>query len=116
MRRLWLVGLGALLLAPLLVSGQTTTITFTYSWTPPTTGSPVHHYEVQTSTDAGVTWSTRGAPTTASMALTLNVGSTYLVRVRAVDAQNRPGPWSASSDPNSPDAGPPGACGKPAWL
>lgn len=116
MRRLWFAGLAVLLLMPLLVSGQTTTISFTYSWTAPTTGSPVHHYEVQTSTDGGVNWSARGTTTTTSMVLSLNVGLTYLVRVRGVDSQNRLGTWSPVSDPNTVDAGPPGACGKPGWM
>ncbi len=101
---------------PLLVSGQTTTMNFTYSWTAPTTGSPVHHYEVQRSSDNGTSWTSVTTTTTASVVLALNVGTTYLVRVRALDAQGRAGPWSASSDPNTPDAGPPGACGKPGWI
>lgn len=116
LRRSMLLLAAALLLLPLVVEGQTTTISFTYTWTAPATGSPVHHYEVQSSADNGTLWSDRGTTPTNSVTLNLAVGQTHVVRVRAVDGQGRSGPWSVQSDPNTPDAGPPGACGKPGLL
>lgn len=95
---------------------QTTSMTFTYLWTPPTTGSPVHHYEVDVSANNGSTWTTVASPTAASSMISLAVGGTYVVRVRAVDAQSRPGPYSVNSDPNTPDPGAPSAPGKPARV
>ena len=108
--------IGLLMLVPLVVGGQTTTMSFTYTWTAPTTGNAVHHYEVVSSNDNGSTWTLKASPTTNSATITLAVGQTWLVRVRAVDALGQTGPWSANADPNTPNAGPPGACGKPGWL
>jgi len=95
---------------------QTTSMTFTYLWTPPTTGSPVHHYEVDISANSGSTWQTVASPTTPTAMIALAVGGTYIVRVRGVDAASRPGPYSVNSDPNTPDPGAPSAPGKPARV
>lgn len=92
---------------------QTPTLMFTYTWTAPTTGSPVHHYEVQTSSDNGANWTTVAAPTTNSTTLSLAVLVTHVVRVRGVDASGRAGIYSPISDPNFPDPGAPSAPGKP---
>lgn len=106
--------LAALLLAPLVAGGQTTTMNLTYTWTAPTTGSAVHHYVVQTSSN-GTTWTLLGAqPTAPTVTMAAPVGVTILVRVAGVDAQGRQGVWSDPSDPFVPDAGAPGVPGKPA--
>lgn len=110
-KMIWPFALLALLL-PLVVGGQTQTIPTVYSWTAPTTGSPVHHYNV---------WHKVGsaAPvmlgTTTGLSYTVPTvpGVVNLVYVEGVDAANRTGVPSPTSDPFTPDAGPPGAPGKP---
>lgn len=88
------------------------TVEVTASWTAPTEGSPVDHYVLQLSVDGGP-FSTVASVAGTSHALQLDVDSTYVARVAGVDAQDRQGPWSESSDPYSPDLGPPGQPGKP---
>lgn len=106
--------LAVLLLTSTLVFGQTTTINVTYTWTAPTTGTPVHHYVVQTSSN-GTTWTTLTGvePTARTVTVAAPVGVPIQVRVAGVDAQNRQGSWSIGSDPFVPDAGPPGVPGTP---
>lgn len=112
MRRI-LVTSVAVLLMTTLVFGQTTTMNITYTTTAPATGSPVHHYVWQTSA-TGTTWTTLATqPTGLSITVAAPVGINILMRVAGVDAQGRQGPWSEVSDPFVPDAGPPGAAGKP---
>lgn len=112
MKRFWTT-LVAVLLISTLVIGQTTVVNVTWTWTPPTTGSVVHHYVVQT-TNNGSTWTTITAqPTTASITLPCQVGTNIQIRVAGVDAQGRQGVWSEMADPFVPDAGVPGAPGKP---
>jgi hypothetical protein len=89
-----------------------TSVQVTASWTAPTEGSPVDHYILQISTDGGP-FVTVGSVTGTEYVLDLDVGSTYVARVAGVDAQSRQGAWSESSDPYTPDIGPPGAPGKP---
>jgi hypothetical protein len=89
-----------------------TTVQVSASWTAPSTGSPVHHYVVQLSTNGGA-YQPAGTTTTTSISLTLAVGSTYTVRVAGVDAQDRQGAYSLPSEPYTPDVGPPGQPGKP---
>ena len=104
------------MLAPMCVNAGTT-MPFTYTWTAPTSGNPAVLYELQVSSDNGTTWTMKaGNIATNSYALLLDVGKTWLVRVRAFDAIGQVGAWSPVSDPNTPNAGPPGACGKPSWL
>ena len=113
MKRIVQVALALLMLVPLTVAAQTTTMQVTYTWTAPTTGSPVAHYDVERSSDAGATWVAAGTPVSPSVTLTVPVLTVIIVRVRGVDATNRPGIWSATSDPYTADPGPPGGCGKP---
>jgi hypothetical protein len=94
---------------------QAQTVQVTASWTAPTTGSPVHHYVVQLSTNGGA-YQSAGTSTTTSISLTLAIGSTYTVRVAGVDAQSRQGVYSLPSDAYTPDLGPPGQPGKPVVL
>lgn len=103
----------AVLLFSTLVFGQTTSLNLTWNWSAPTTGSAVHHYVVQSSSNA-TTWTTLTTqPTTNSVTLSCPVGVNIQIRVAGVDAQGRQGPWSEASDPFVPDAGAPGAAGKP---
>lgn len=107
------VAVAAVFLLPLVVGGQTTSINVTYTWTAPTTGSAVHHYVVQTSSN-GTTWTTLAAqPTTPTITVAAPVGIPIIVRVAGVDAQGRQGVYSESSTPFSPDAGAPGVPGTP---
>jgi len=86
----------------------------TYTWTAPTTGSPVVRYTVELKTNGGawveVSTSTTSPTYTFS---TFNYLSTYEVRVAGVDALNRKGLYSLSSDQYMPDQGIPGAPSKP---
>ena len=110
------IAIAAGLALAVLVAGalpaQAQTVQVTASWTAPSTGSPVHHYVVQLSTNGGA-YQPAGTSTTTSISLTLAVGSTYTVRVAGVDAQDRQGAYSLPSDPYTPDLGPPGQPGKP---
>lgn len=87
-------------------------MTTSYQWTAPTTGSAVDHYVVQHLESNG-DWVTVGNTDTNSYTLDLAVGVTHTVRVAAVDAEDRQGPWSVPSDPYTPDPGAPGQPGKP---
>lgn len=112
MKRSFYAVVTLILLASLAI-GQTTSLNVTYTWSAPTTGSAVHHYVVQTSSN-GTTWTTIAAqPTSPSVTIAAPVGVTILVRVAGVDAQGRQGVYSEASDPFVPDAGQPGAPGKP---
>lgn len=112
MKRILMAAVAVLLIATLAI-GQTTTINITYTTTAPTTGSVVHHYVWQTSTN-GTTWSTRPEqPTGLSLTIPAPVGVQIIVRVAGVDAQGRQGAWSDPADPFVPDAGVPGAPSKP---
>lgn len=86
----------------------------TYTWTAPTTGSPVVRYTVELRTNAGA-WVEVSTSTTLMTYTfsTFNYLSTYEVRVAGVDALSRKGAYSTSSDPYMPDQGIPGSPGKP---
>jgi hypothetical protein len=99
-----------LLAAP--ASAQTTTVNVAYSWTAPTTGSPVTSYVIQQSIDGG-TWTQVATSSTTSYTLAATVGHAHRIRVAGVDAQARQGIWSVESDAYTPDAGTPGQPGKP---
>lgn len=83
-----------------------------FQWTAPTTGSAVDHYVVQHLVGNG-DWTTVGTTDTNSYTLDLTVGVIHTLRVAAVDAESRQGPWSLPSDPYTPDPGAPGQPGKP---
>lgn len=89
----------------------------TYTWTAPTTGTPPVRYTVELRTDSGpwveVSTSTVNPTYTFS---TFDYLKVYEVRVAAVDALNRKGIYSQSSDPYMPDLGVPGAPGKPVAI
>lgn len=116
MKRSIMLAVAIALLAPMIVTAQTGTVAFTYTTTAPTTGNPVVTYEWQTSANNGTAWTAAGTSTGVTKVITLVVGPTYIVRVRGVDALGQVGLWSDASNPNTPNAGAPGACGKPGWL
>jgi hypothetical protein len=89
------------------------TMSVSYQWTAPTTGSDVVHYVVEHEINGSNVWTTEGQTDTNSYTLDLTVGQTHRVRVAAVDAEGRQGPWSVPSDPHTPDPGAPGQPGKP---
>ncbi len=99
-----------LLAAP--ASAQTTTVNVSYSWTAPTTGSAVDHYVVEQSIDGG-NWAQIATASTNSYTLAATVSHAHQIRVAAVDASDRQGPYSVASDSYTPDAGAPGQPGKP---
>ena len=107
-----LVAIATIGLLGALPAAAQTTVEVTASWTPPTEGSPVHHYILQLSTDGGP-FTTVGSVSGTSYVLDLEVGHSYVARVAGVDDQGRQGPYSADSDPYSPGVGPPGQPGKP---
>jgi hypothetical protein len=108
-----LLATAAALLLASVASAQT--INVSYSWTAPTTGSPVAQYVVQQSIDGGA-FTTVGTSTTTSYVLAATVGHAHRIRVAGVDAQSRQGPYSEASDPYTPDLGPPGQPGKPVVI
>jgi len=83
-----------------------------YSWTAPTTGTAVDHYVIQHSVNGGP-WSQIATSASNSYTLTASEGDSHQIRVAGVDAQDRQGVYSVSSDPYVPDAGAPGQPGKP---
>lgn len=105
MRKLLLLMLILLLALPAITHALLTDndLKLEYYWAPPAIGI-AHHYEVQTSTDNGVSWTNVGntpnssAPTFDNpFPITGIAGKTYLVKVFAVDANNNKA--SATSDP-----------------
>jgi len=109
----WLaaVALAVAFLAPAAFA-QTSTQQVTYTWTAPTTGSPVHHYLVQHSVNGGA-WVQIASVTTNTYVLAATIGEAHQIRVAGVDASDRQGVWSLPSDAYTPDPGAPGQPGKP---
>lgn len=83
-----------------------------YTWTAPTTGSPVDHYVVQQSVNGG-DWAQIATSATNTYTLVASVGDAHQIRVAGVDAEARQGGYSLPSDAYSPDPGNPGQPGKP---
>jgi len=105
----------AVLLAVVLPAASSlaqTEIPVNYSWTAPTTGSPVDHYVVEHSINGG-SWIQVATTDENSYTLSATLGQSHQIRVAGVDASNRQGIFSLASDPYMPDAGEPGQPGKP---
>jgi hypothetical protein len=92
-------------------AGQTTQ-DVTFTWTPPTTGSPVDHYVVEHSVNGGP-WVQIATVVSNSFTLAATLGDPHQIRVAGVDALDRQGPFSEPSDPYTPEQGPPGQPGQP---
>jgi hypothetical protein len=108
-----LIILGAMSL--MLIQGAAlaqTEVDVNYSWTAPTTGSPVDHYVIQHSINDG-SWTQIATSASNSYTLTATVGDSHRIRVAGVDAQSRQGGFSVASDAYEPDVGPPGQPGQP---
>jgi hypothetical protein len=88
----------------------------TYVWTAPTTGSQVVKYVVELNID-GAGWLPAGEAIGESFTFsTFEFLKSYEVRVAGVDAADRQGPYSVSSDPYMPDLGVPGVPSKPVII
>jgi hypothetical protein len=90
------------------VAGAQQTTEVQATWTAPTTGTPVETYILQLSVDEGP-FTTYATTDTTNATITVEALRTYVARVAGVDAQDRQGPWSETSDPYTFDPGPPGA-------
>ena len=84
-----------------------------YSWSAPSTGSPVSHYVVQHSEDGGAWVTVEDSQSTNSFALTASYDAEHRIRVAGVDEPHRQGPWSVASEPYTPTLGSPGQPGQP---
>jgi len=105
----------AVLLAVILPAASSyaqTEIPVDYTWTAPTTGTPVDRYVVEHSVNGGQ-WTQVGTTNDNTFTLTATTGESHQIRVAGVDASNRQGPYSVASNPYTPDAGAPGQPGKP---
>jgi len=84
----------------------------TFTWSPPTTGSPVDHYVFEIKTGSGL-WIEAGQTILPEFVYDMPTGTT-VARVAAVDGFDRQGVYSAESDPFT-DLGAPGACASLSW-
>ncbi|MBU0742170.1 fibronectin type III domain-containing protein [bacterium] len=107
-----LVILSAVVILAVSVTAQAQEV-LNYTWTAPTTGSPVDHYVVQHSEDGGAWVTVQDTQMTNSYALTAVYDVEHRVRVAGVDAEGRQGPWSIASEPYTPTLGAPGQPGQP---
>ena len=73
------------------------TVEVAYSWTAPTTGSPVDHYNVFHSVEGGP-WTFIATTRTNGYILTAEQTLHHQIRVTGVDLQNHEGPTSPPSD------------------
>jgi len=85
----------------------------TYVWEAPTYGTPVVEYVVELNINGGGWIELARTPNVTYTFTTFEYLNTYEVRVAGVDALDRQGPFSISSDPYTPDLGAPGAPSKP---
>ncbi len=85
----------------------------TYTWSAPTTGSPVDHYVVQHSEDGGNWVTVDNNAHSNEYVLTAAYDTEHSIRVAGVDGQGRQGPWSVASEPYTPTLGAPGQPGQP---
>jgi hypothetical protein len=92
----------------LMTVGHARAITVTYTWTEPTTGTPVVYYEVGLRVNSG-DWESFGTTINPTLTQDMPVGVS-LIRVRGVDEFGRAGVWSTESEPFI-DMGAPGGCG-----
>jgi len=92
----------------LMMVGQASAVTVTYTWTAPTTGTPVVYYEIEQNVDnAG--WQPFGTTINPELTTETPVGMS-IIRVAGVDEFGRRGVWSTESEPLI-DLGAPGGCG-----
>jgi hypothetical protein len=102
---------GLILLLLLALPAQSLDVNWT--WTPPTTGTPVEYYELELMVDGG-DWQPFGTTIVPTLTTEMPYGSS-VVRVRGVDVNGRAGQWSLESEPFV-DYGEPGTCSMPVWT
>jgi hypothetical protein len=78
-----------------------------YSWTAPTDGGSVHHYVAEVYVNRSKTLVFDNL-TTTTLQFPAEYGDDYMVRVAAVNAENRQGPWSNWSEPYMVEVDSPG--------
>ncbi len=101
------VGIGTALVQENKTSSSQAAPDVEFVWTPPNTGTPVHHYLSQVLVNERDTL--YFAPvTTESIMLPVVYGNKYRIRVAAVDADGIQGPLSIWSLPYTPELAPPG--------
>ena len=96
-------------------AGAQTEVEATAAWSPPVYGTPVVHYVLQLSVNDGI-WVTIATPADTTYAVPVTEGNSHRVRVAGVDAEDRQGPFSLSSEayiPGVSDIGEPGKPGQP---
>lgn len=115
MRRMLQAGIVLLIIWPVLVLAADPVVTAT--WTPPTTGSPVHHYTFRLFEDGVILATYSDIPDTFLVIPegVLERFSEYTADVAGVDVLSRQGPWSDPSTPYTWDEGAPGGCSAVAW-
>lgn len=79
-----------------------------YTWTPPTTGAPVDHYEVEQSVGNDV-WLSIGTTVAPEYDVDAPLGWST-IRVRGVSEYGAVGPWSEASRPYENLGETPGFC------
>jgi len=87
-----------------------------YTWTAPTTGTPVVQYIAEVKTARNPNWVAYAVTETTSITYTGIAGVTQWIRVAGRDAESRQGPFSPESEPYAPpfpDVDPPSKPGKP---
>jgi hypothetical protein len=101
----WLIVVMLLTMIPAIASCSTES-PVTYTWSAPNGGTPVVEYSVALSVDSGP-WIEMGRTTTNEYTFIdiFEYGKSHEVRVAGIDAEDRQGPWSQSSDPFTPDIG-----------
>ena len=101
------VGVGTVLFRENKTRSSRSDLDVEFTWTMPTTGTPVHHYLVQVLVNERDTLF-YGPVMTESIMLPVVYGNKYRIRVAAVDAAGIQGPMSIWSQPDSPELAPPG--------
>jgi hypothetical protein len=99
----WLFGLLVLVAAGTLFvflqGSNSMTTTLSYSWTPPTTGTPVARYEVFVQFDTQEFSLIDSTTTVPHVEFPAPLGKQVVVMVRGVDANGHRGPFSQPSEP-----------------
>lgn len=77
-----------------------------YTWSAPTTGTPAVSYKAEVKVNDRDLLVFEGLQD-ESVSIQVDYGNKYLVRVAAIDSQNKQGPWSAWSVAYAPELDPP---------
>lgn len=107
-----LVGIALIVIITLGLPYSAECLNLRFTWSPPTTGSPVVLYEFAANTDSTSAPTVVASSPTNVVIYDIQVGTWYL-RVRGVDEFDRKGPWSWAA--RFVDAGTPSRCGAVQW-